>query len=156
MECCRYITTSIPHISSLGPQQACPFARSLLHCLSLIDCHSGPKELSSNLESLDLDASLLTHLKGIIEDIISDICATVPFILGDIDLVGKLTLEGKWMPLAGYLLLWPLLVARASSSKGSEREAWIYRRIRFIHSEIGIRYSRLFANKIKKESWDLS
>ena len=127
-----------------------------LHCLSLLGCHSGTKDLSSKLKSLDLDENLLTRLKGIIEDMVSGICATAPFMLGDIDLVGKLALEGKRIPLAGYMLLWPLLVARASTNKGSEMEAWINRRFEFMDSEMGIRYGRLIANKIKKEPWDLS
>ncbi len=37
----------------------------------------------------------------------SGICANVPFMLGDIDLAGKFVLEGKRMPLAGFMLLWP-------------------------------------------------
>jgi hypothetical protein len=127
-----------------------------LHCLSLVGCHSGAKDLSSKLKSLYLDENLLTRFECIIEDMISGVCATAPFMLGDIDLAGKLVLEGKRMPLAGYMLLWPLFVARASSNKGSEMEAWINRRFEFIDSEMGIRYGRLIANKIKKESWDLS
>lgn len=96
-----------------------------LHCLSLIGCHSGAEDLSTKLNSLYLDENLLTRFGYIIEDMISSICATAPFMLGDIDLAKKLALEGKRMPLAGYMLLWPLLVARASSNKGSETEAWI-------------------------------
>ena len=127
-----------------------------LHCLSLVGCHSGAKDLSSKLKSLYLDENLLTRFEYIIEDMISGVCATAPFMLGDIDLAGTLALEGKRMPLAGFLLLWPLLVARASSNKGSEREAWINRRLEFIDSGMGIKYGRLIANKIRKESWNLS
>jgi len=87
---------------------------------------------------------------------VSDICAAVPFILGDIDLAGKLAPERKRMPLAGYMLLWPLHVARASTNKGSEQETWIKRRFEFIDSKMGIRFGRLMANKVKKEPWNLS
>ena len=127
-----------------------------LHCLSLLGCQLGAKDLSLKLKSLCLDENLLTRFECIIKDMISGICATAPFLLGDIDSAGKLALERKRMPLAGYMLLWPLLVARASSNKGSEMEAWINRRFECIDSEMGIRYGRLMANKIKKESWDLS
>ncbi len=58
--------------------------------------------------------------------------------LRDIDFVGDLTLEGKRISLAGCMLLGPLLVARASTNKGSEMEAWINRRFEFIDCEMGI------------------
>ena len=127
-----------------------------LHCLSLLGCHPEAKDLSSKLKSLDLAEDLLTRFKCIIEDMVSGICATVPFMLGDIDLMGKFVLDGKRMPLAGFMLLWPLHVARASTNKGSEMEAWIKRRFEFIDSKMGIRYTRLMANKIKKEPWILN
>lgn len=127
-----------------------------LHCLSLIGCHSGAKELSLKLKSLYLDENLLTRFVCIIENMISGVYAIAPFLLGDVDSAGKLALEGERMPLGGYLLLSPLFVARASSNKGSEMEAWINRRFEFINSEMGIRYGRLIANKSKKDPWDLS
>ena len=76
--------------------------------------------------------------------------------LGDIDLAGGFVLEGKRMPLAGFMLLWPLHVARASTNKSSEKEAWIRRRFEFIDSKMGIRYMRLMPDKIKKEPWNLT
>ena len=127
-----------------------------LHCLSLLGCHSGAKNLSMKLQRLHLDENLLTRFQSIIEDMISGICATVPFMLGDIDSTAKLTSKRKRIPLAGFMLLWPLLVARTSSNEGSEREAWINARLGFIDSGLGIKYGRLIANKIKKERWELS
>lgn len=127
-----------------------------LHCISLLGCHQGAKDLSSKLKRLGLAEEMVTHLKCSIEDMVSDICATVPYMLGDIDSAGKLVLEGKRLPLAGFMLLWPLHVARASTNKDSEKEAWIRRRFEFIDDKMGIRYSRLMANKTKKEPWDLT
>jgi hypothetical protein len=127
-----------------------------LHCLALLGCHSEATDLSSKLKSLDLAENLLTRFRCIIEDMVSDICAAVPFILGDIDLAGKLAPGRKRMPLAGYMLLWPLHVARASMNKGSEQEIWIRRRFEFIDSKMEIRFGRLMANKVKKEPWNLS
>ena len=86
---------------------------------------------------------------------VSGICAAVPFMLGDVDLEGRLAREKQRMPLAGYLLLWPLHVARASSDTGGERELWIRGRLELIDSEMGIRFGRLMANKVKKEPWNL-
>lgn len=127
-----------------------------LHCLSLLGCHPGAKDLSSKLKSLKLAENMLTRFRCIIEDMVSGICATVPFMLGDIDSAGKFVLDGKRMPLAGFMLLWPLHVARASMNKGSEKEAWIRGRFEVIDGKMGIRYMRLMANKIKKEPWNLT
>ncbi len=127
-----------------------------LHCLSLLGCDPETTDLSSKLKSLDLAESLLTRSKSIIDDMVSGICATVPFMLGDIDMVGELALERKSMPLAGYMLLWPLHVARASTNEGSEKEAWIKSSFESIDSKVGIRFGRLMAEKNKKEPWNLS
>ena len=127
-----------------------------LHCLSLLGCYPEAKDLCSKLRSLDLDENLLTRSKRIVEDMVSGICATVPFMLGDIDSVGKFALEKKRMPLAGYKLLWPLHVAKASVDEGSETEAWIRGRLEFIDSKMGIRFGGLLARRIKKEPWNLS
>ena len=127
-----------------------------LHCLSLLDCHPGAKDLSSKLHRLGLAEDIVTHLRGSIEDMVSGICATVPFMLGDIDSAGKFVREGKRLPLAGFMLLWPLHVARASTDKGGEKEAWIRGRFEFIDDKMGIRFSRLMANKVKKEPWNLA
>ncbi len=127
-----------------------------LNCLSLLGCYPGAKDLSSKLNSLELAKNLLTRFRCIIADIVSGICATVPFMLGDIDLAGGFVLEGKRMPFAEFILLWPLHVARASANKASEKEAWIRRRFEFIDSKMGIRYMRLMPDKIKKEPWNLT
>lgn len=126
-----------------------------LRCLSLLGCHPGAKDLSSKLKSLGLAENLLARFRCIVEDMVSGICAAVPFMLGDVDLEGRLAREKQRMPLAGYLLLWPLHVARASSDTGGERELWIRGRLELIDSEMGIRFGRLMANKVKKEPWNL-
>ncbi len=126
-----------------------------LHCLSLLGCHPGAEDLPSKLKSLDLAENLLSRSKCIIAGMVSGICATVPFMLGDVDLAGKLVVEGERMPLAGYMLLWALHVASACTNDSSEREAWIKGRFEFIDRKIGVKYARLMANRIKKEPWKL-
>lgn len=78
-----------------------------LNCLSLLGCYPGAKAISSKLKSLESAKNLLTRFRCINENMDSGICANVPFMLGDIDLAGKFVLEGKRMPLAGFMLLWP-------------------------------------------------
>lgn len=128
----------------------------VLHCLSLLGCYPGAENISSKLKSLNLDENLLMRSRYIIEDMICGICATVPFMLSDVNQAGNYASEKKSMPLAGHLLLWPLHVARASTAKDSEREAWIRGRFEFIDRKLGIRYGQLLANKIKQEPWKLS
>lgn len=126
----------------------------LLHCLHLLSCHSQSTDQSTMLNRLDLDKDLLTH-KAIIKDMVSAICATVPFLLGDINATGKFALKEKRGHLAGYTLMWPLYVARMSAKIGSETEVWIEGRLQFIDSQMGIRFASRLANKIKTKPWNL-
>jgi hypothetical protein len=87
---------------------------------------------------------------------VSGICASVPFMLGDIDSTGKFVLEKKRMLLGGKQLLWPLHVARASTEDGSDTETWIRGRLELIDTTLGIRFGQLVANKLEKELWVLN
>lgn len=127
----------------------------LLHCLCLLNCHPEAENLHMTLRRLSLDSDSFTRSKRIIEDMVSDICATVPFMLGSIDSKGKHTPDARGIPLGGYLSIWPLHVARASTEEGSEREAWIRERLAFIDSKMGIRMGRIVAMRVKREPWDL-
>jgi hypothetical protein len=128
----------------------------LLHCLSLLDCYPGAKNQSSKLRSLGLDEDLFENSRHVIDDMVSGICSSVPFLFGDVDSSGKIPREKRRMPLAGKQLVWPLHVARASVEGGSETEIWIKGRLNFIDSTLGIRFGRLVADKARKEPWILS
>ena len=128
----------------------------LLHCLSLLGCHPTATDLSPMLKRLGLDENLLAHSRTIIEDMVSGICATVPFMLGDINPLGEFALEKKRVQLAGYKLMWPLYVARVSAEAGSAKEAWIEGRLRFIDSRMGIRLAGHLANKVKNKPSNLN
>ena len=127
----------------------------LLHCVSLLTCVPNAIDLSRVLKRLGLDESLLLHSRTIINDMVSGISATVPFMLGDINASGKIALQKKRMQLAGYHLMWPLHVARLSAQPGSEEEAWLEGRLRFIDREMGIKFAGHLANKVKDKPWNL-
>ena len=87
---------------------------------------------------------------------VSDICASVPFMLGDIDSGGWPKPEEKRVALGGYLLIWPLQVARWSVDQGSEEETWIIEKLNFIAQKMGIRSARSLALKARTEPWRLT
>ena len=122
----------------------------LLHCLDLL--HSHPD--ASNL-SIDPQATR-DQSKSTISDLVSDICDSVPFCIGDIDGNGKSRDAAKKIPLAGYLLLWPLYVASISVDYGSPRHLWIREKLGYISRVMGIHKAQLLAMRPKKEPWDLS
>ena len=94
--------------------------------------------------------------KNVIENMVSGICSSVPFMLGEIDESGQFTDEKKSLPLGGYLLVWPLHVAMASTTVGSKTEAWIRETLNCIDRSLGIRLAGLVARRVRKESWNLS
>ena len=128
----------------------------LLHCFDILDSHHSEAEsLSSRLERLNLRDESRVQSKLIIEEMVSDICAAVPFMLGDVDAKGKHVLGVRRMPLGGYVMMWPLNVARASVEQGSEREIWMVDRLDFINAKMGIRLAGMAAKRRKKVPWDL-
>ncbi len=68
---------------------------------------------------------MLTRFRYATEDMVPIIHATQPFGLGDIDLAGNFSPQEEKMLPSGFMLLWPLHVARASTNKGSKKESWI-------------------------------
>lgn len=95
-----------------------------LHCLFLYICRPEAKNLHMTLRKLILDSDSFIRSKCIIEDMVFEMCANVPFMLGSIDSLEKYTPEVRGMPLGGYLSIWPLHVARASTKERSEITAW--------------------------------
>jgi hypothetical protein len=93
--------------------------------------------------------------KYIIESMVVSICASVPFMLGDIDSECQPLPEARRIPLGGYLLIWPLHVARWSIIRDSPMEAWTIRAFEFIDQQLGMRYARMIASMERTEPWKL-
>jgi hypothetical protein len=94
-----------------------------LHCFVLLSSSAEAEEGPSNLDETEADEDLMARSEAIIEDMVTGICASVPFMLGDIDSAGRCPLEKKRTPLKGYKMIWPLHVVLASTKQGSTRDA---------------------------------
>jgi hypothetical protein len=121
----------------------------LLHCMTLL--HSHPPARAQSIDPKET----LEQSHSIISDMLSEICASVPFCIGDIDSAGKPAKIERRMPLYGYLLVWPLFVASASAESGSTQDLWIREKLEYVSNVMGIRKARLLATRIKKEPWNL-
>ena len=122
----------------------------LLHCLDLLHSHPDASDLSIDPQVTRVQS------KSTISDLVSDICDSVPFCIGDIDSTGKSGNAARKIPLAGYLLVWPLYVASVSAEYGSPRDVWIREKLGYISRVMGLRKAQLMAKRPKKEPWDLS
>jgi hypothetical protein len=108
-----------------------------------------------NLDETDAGEELMACSKSIIEDMVTGICAIVPFMLGDINSAGRYLPEKKRIPLKGFKMTWPLHVALASTKQRSTRHAWM--RQASIHQQRdGHPVWGLVANKFVKEPWILN
>lgn len=121
----------------------------LLHCLDLIDSHPNAAEFS-------IDPHIMRdQSKSMISSLVSDICEGVPFCIGDIDATGKQQGAANGIPLAGYLLVWPLYVASVSGEYNSPRDLWIREKLRYISRVMGLRKAHILASRPKKEPWNM-
>jgi hypothetical protein len=121
----------------------------LLRCEALLESHQYGQNLS-------YDSKVIRERsRSTISDLVSDICASVPFCLGTIDSTGKsLNIEFR-KPLGGYLIYWPLYVAMVSVESGSEREDWLRGQLEYISNAMGIRLAQLLAHRKTRDPWDL-
>ncbi|RFU24971.1 hypothetical protein B7463_g11367, partial [Scytalidium lignicola] len=85
----------------------------LFHCVSLIELHACSET------SLCIEETRRTS-RIIISEMISEICASIDFCLGDIDSFGAPASTEYRMPLHGYLIIWILWRTYVSAPKGSE------------------------------------
>lgn len=76
---------------------------------------------------------------------VDDICASVPFLMGDIDAQGNLKRGSGGIALGGYFLLWPLHIASSVKIISMEQREWIRGRLRHLGTVMGINQAHLLA-----------
>jgi hypothetical protein len=119
-------------------------------CTTLIECH--PHPLADSFDS----GQTQEQSRAIIAEMISEICASTAFCLGDINSTGQLAPPGRSrMPLGGYLMLWGLFVAYVSTAEGSESIAWLRGKLACISNSMGIRASLSLIERKRNNPWDL-
>ncbi|KAF1989742.1 hypothetical protein K402DRAFT_390714 [Aulographum hederae CBS 113979] len=117
----------------------------LLRCLSLLESVSPTRE-----RPLEMD-----HCKATMRNMASSICASVPFMLGIVDSEGALIRQPERNALGGYLLIYPLHVARWSVEQGSMKDVWIVSVQNAISTQMGIRSAAKIAAKTRDVQWKL-
>lgn len=121
----------------------------LLHGLDLLQSYPPASELC-----IDLHATR-DQSKSIIYNLLSDICDSVPFCLDDIDSNGKIVKSARRIPLAGYLLIWPLYLASVSLEPGSISNRWILEKLEYISRVMGMQKAGKLARRVRRGSWEL-
>ena len=112
---------------------------------TLVDCESR-LDFPENLEMRLQESSIsLRNWNETIIKMVDDICASVPFLTGDIDVQGNLNGGFHGIALGGYYLLWPLHVASSAKSIGADQKAWIKGRLRHLGMVMGINQAHLLA-----------
>ena len=112
---------------------------------TLMDCESR-LDYSENLEMRLQESSIgVQSSNETIVKMIDDICASVPFLMGDIDVEGNLNRGSGGIALGGYYLLWPLHVASSTKTIGADQKAWIKGRLRHLGTVMGINQAHLLA-----------
>lgn len=120
----------------------------LLRCVSLIESHPHA-ETSFNAEQTRIQS------RAIISEMISDICASTSYCLGDINSTGDLAPTGYRMPLGGYLVIWSHWRAYVSAPEGSKSKLWLRTKLEYISNSMGILAARTVTNRTIKNPWDL-
>ena len=111
----------------------------------LVDCESR-LDFIENLEMRLQESSIsLKNWNEAIIKMVDDICASVPFLMGDIDVQGNLNGGSGGIALGGYYLLWPLHVASSARTIGADQKAWIKGRLRHLGTVMGINQAHLLA-----------
>ena len=112
---------------------------------TLVDCESRldfPETLEMRLQESSIS---LRNWNETSVKMVDDICASVPFLMGDVDVQGNLSRGSGGIALGGYYLLWPLHVASSTRIVGADQKAWIKGRLRHLGTVMGINQAHLLA-----------
>ena len=82
-------------------------------------------------------------IRQCLREFVGDICATVPFMLGEIDNQGALNFDGRRKAIGAYYLLWPLHVAATVKDLPAAQAVWIADRLFYIGHVAGIKQALL-------------
>ncbi|KAL6722057.1 hypothetical protein ACLMJK_001162 [Lecanora helva] len=90
------------------------------------------------------------QLTSLITSLIDDICASVPYLLGEIDQQGNLQRSTQNRAVGGLLLIWPLRVAFDIGCAKPAQKVWIRRQLTYIKNIYGINGA---VNDMPAHSW---
>ena len=108
----------------------------LLHCLMRYVAKRA--ECGTHGPSCEETNRLEQRATATIRDLVDDICASVPYMLGDVDQDGTLQHSHQGKAIGGFFLLWPLRTALWVGIASPEQRTWIMRRLDYIKNVLGI------------------
>ena len=73
-----------------------------------------------------------------IQSLVSDICASVPYLLGELDQEGRLQHPQHIKAIGGFYLLFPLRAMLFIEKVDPDQKAWIRKRLAYIKNALGI------------------
>ncbi|KAH6665817.1 hypothetical protein B0J14DRAFT_212458 [Halenospora varia] len=120
----------------------------LLHCCTLIESHPSRQPILSGFEETRIESSI------VIQDMITDICASIPFCLGLIDAEGRGTTD-RPQSVEGYRCMYPLYLAMVSAEEGGEIQTWIRNKLEWISAAMGVRLAMILARRPKRDPWNI-
>ncbi|KAL8829784.1 MAG: hypothetical protein Q9191_001811 [Dirinaria sp. TL-2023a] len=91
-----------------------------------------------------------TNLRQRLQELVGDICATAPFLLGEVNIQGALNIDARRKAVGAYLLLWPLHVAATVADLPAALETWIVDRMFCIGHAVGIKQALVLKSYIGK------
>lgn len=121
----------------------------LKRCDFLVQEHPHAAKLSLENESIQAECS------SIISELVSDICSSIPFCMGEIDSTGEIPKTTRILPLCGRMTLWPIYVAMTSADNDSETEVWLRSKLEYISNVMGIRLAGRLARRERRDPWDI-
>lgn len=122
----------------------------LIRCCSLATAHTYALALELDFTETELQCRI------VIDELIADISASVLFCLGEIDASGNPNTGGEnTIALGGYLLLWPIAAAMASTADDARYE-WFREKLGYISDRMGVQMAQMILDSPKKDTWDLN
>ena len=115
-------------------------ARILLND-SLIYCLLRSEELNIANVVRDEQSDSRAELSEKISGLVDDICASVPYLLGEINQEGNLQRSPHNRAVGGYFLLYPLRVTLALNRASPAQNMWIVKQLEYIKNIFGIQGS---------------
>lgn len=110
------------------------------------------KEAGLASEEAMVHCDSITRMKHQIQRLADDICASVPYILGEIDQEGNVARifpNNNNKAIGGLFLLWPLGSLLPLDSLPREQIAWIRERLAYIYNALGIQQAMTIVRVVK-------
>lgn len=101
------------------------------------DCVRRQNHVSQLLEPLRIYTKE-AELEDKLSVLYDGICASVPYLLGEIDQQGRLQQSRHGKAVGGYFLLWPLRLLLFRGPTDEAQRAWIKKQLTYIRANMGI------------------